>query len=171
MLAGSLLLLFVAGAWLRGLATRSLETLPDMGPVPSFSARDADRRGWSARDFAGKVWIADALPAGCASCAVRSLRMTDLQASLDRARSVVLVTFVEDPALSSPEKLRELASAFGAREGRWIFIAGRAPFTESRFALIDPKGRLRALFSESDPAVASEILDAVGDLLRERRAR
>jgi hypothetical protein len=95
--------------------------------------------------------------------------MTDLQTSLERARSVVLLTFVEDPALSPPEKLRELGRAFGAREGRWTFLAGPPPFSDQRFALVDASGRVRALFSESDPALASEILDAAGDLLRERR--
>jgi hypothetical protein len=168
-LAGSLLVLFSAGAWLKSLATRSPEALPDLGPAPAFSARDAAGRAWTGRDLAGRIWIADALPAGCASCAVRGLRMTDLQTSLERARSVVLVTFVEDPALSSPEKLRELARAFGAREGKWTFLAGRAPFSDPRFALVDASGRVRGLFSESDPALASEILDAAGDLLREKR--
>jgi hypothetical protein len=140
-----------------------------MGPVAAFSARDAAGRAWTGVDLAGRIWIADVLPAGCASCAARGLRMTDLQTSLERARSVVLVTFVEDPALSSPEKLRELARAFGAREGKWTFLAGRAPFSDSRFALIDTSGRIRALLAESDPALASELLDGVGDLLRERR--
>jgi cytochrome oxidase Cu insertion factor (SCO1/SenC/PrrC family) len=168
-LAGSLLLLFAAGAWLKSLATRSPESLPDLGPVPAFSARDAAGRAWTGRDLAGKIWIADALPAGCASCAVRGLRMTDLQTSLERARTVALVTFVEDPELSSREKLSELARAFGAREGKWTFLAGRAPFPDPRFALIDASGRVRALFSETDPALASELLDGAGDLLRERR--
>jgi cytochrome oxidase Cu insertion factor (SCO1/SenC/PrrC family) len=168
-LAGSLALLFAAGAWLRSLATRVPETLPDGGAVAAFAARDAGGRPWTPGDLAGKVWIADALPAGCASCLARSLRMTDLQTSLERAPSVVLLTFVDDPALSSPEKLSELARSFGARAGKWTFVAGRSPFPDPRFALIDASGRIRGLYSESDPALASNILDGVGDLLRERR--
>ena len=168
-LAGSLLLLLAAGAWLKSLAIRPAESLPDIGPVPAFLARDAAGRAWTGRDLAGKIWIADALPAGCASCAVRGLRMTDLQTSLERARSVALVTFVEDPELSSPEKLRELARAFGAREGKWTFLAGPAPFPHPRFALVDASGRVRGLYAESDPALASELLDGAGDLLRESR--
>jgi len=167
--AGSLLLLLAAGAWLESLATRVPETLPDGGAVGAFAARDAGGRRWTPGDLAGKLWIADALPAGCASCLARSLRMTDLQTSLERAPSVVLLTFVDDPALSSPEKLSELARSFGARAGKWMFVAGRSPFPEPRFALIDASGRVRGLYSESDPALASKILDGVGDLLRERR--
>jgi len=169
-LAGSLALLFSAGAWLKSLATRAPETLPDAGAVAAFSARDAGGRRWTAGDLAGKIWIADALPAGCGSCLARGLRMTDLQTSLERTPSVVLLTFVDDPALSSPEKLSELARSFGARAGRWTFAAGRSPFPEARFALVDARGRVRGLYSESDPALASEILDGVGDLLRERRS-
>jgi len=169
-LAGSLLLLFAAGAWLKSLATRAPETLPDEGPVAAFAARDAGGRRWTPEDLAGKVWIADALPAGCASCLARGLRMTDLQTSLERAPDVVLLTFVDDPALSSPQKLSELARSFGARAGKWTFVAGRSPFPEPRFALVDASGRVRGLYAESDPALASEILDGVGDLLRERRA-
>jgi cytochrome oxidase Cu insertion factor (SCO1/SenC/PrrC family) len=163
------LLVLSAGAWLKSLATRSPEKLPVIGPVAAFSARDAAGRTWTGQNLDGRIWIADVLAAGCASCAARGLRMTDLQTSLERARSVVLVTFVEDPALSSPEKLRELARAFGAREGKWTFLAGRSPFPDSRFALIDTSGRVRALLAESDPAIASELLDGVGDLLREPR--
>jgi len=167
--AGLLLLVFAAGIWLKKLAARVPESLPDLGPIAGFSARDEAGRVWTSRDFSGNVWVADALPAACGSCAVRSLRMTDLQTSLERARGILLVTFVADPLLSPPEKLRELARAFGARAGRWIFLAGRPPFPDSRFVLVDGNGNVRASFPESDPALASEILDAAGDLLREHR--
>ena len=96
--------------------------------------------------------------------------MTDLQTSLEGTASVVLLTFVDDPALSSPEKLAELARSFGARQGKWTFVAGHSPFPDGRFALVDASGRIRGLYSESDPALGSEILDGVGDLLRERRS-
>ena len=169
--AGLLMLVLAAGVWLRRLAVRAPQQLPDLGAVAGFSARDAEGRAWTGGDLSGSVWIANALSPACGSCAVRGLRMTDLQTSLERARGVVLVTFVADPALSPPEKLRELARAFGARPGRWIFLAGRPPFLEDRFALVDAAGRLRGLYAESDPAVASALLDGVGDLLRENRHR
>ena len=167
--AGMLLLVFAAGVWLKKLATRPPESLPDLGAIPEFSARDASGRTWTGRDLSGGAWVADALPAACGSCTVRSLRMTDLQTSLERARGVLLVTFVADPVLSPPAKLRELARAFGARAGRWVFLAGHAPFPDDRFALVDATGRLRGLYADSDPAVASALLDGVGDLLREKR--
>ncbi|HET9795111.1 MAG TPA: hypothetical protein VFS34_11670 [Thermoanaerobaculia bacterium] len=94
--------------------------------------------------------------------------MTDLQTSFARAGDVVLVTFVADPSLAAPEKLRELARTFGAVPGRWTFVAGMPPFPGDRFVAVDAAGRLRASIADSDPALASRLLDAAGDLLRER---
>lgn len=168
-IVGFLAVFLTAGLWLKRLAVRPPEALPVLGAVPAFVARDAAGRAWTPSDFSGTIWIADAMPAGCGSCAARSLRMTDLQTSVSRAKGVRLVTFVSDPALSSPDRLRELARAFGAAEGRWIFLAGLSPFPDDRFALMDATGRLRGLYAEADPAVASALLDGVGDLLRERR--
>jgi len=167
-LAALLLGFIAAGSWLKRLAVRPPEVLPDLGAAPAFAARDASGRTWTAASFAGAIWVADALPPSCAACAVRSLRMTDLQTSVSRARGVRLATFVSEPALASSEKLRALARAFGADEAHWVFLAGHSPFPEDRFALVDGAGRLRGLYAESDPAVASELLDGVGDLLRER---
>jgi len=166
-LAGLLLMLFAAGAWLKRLATRPPERLPDLGPAPAFSARDAEGRVWTNAGLAGRIWIADALTPECGGCLVRNLRMTDLQTSMERA-PVFLVTFVVDPALSAPEKLRELDHTFGAAAGRWIFVAGPPPFPGDRFVLVDGSGRVRASAPESDPALPSRLLDGAGDLLRER---
>ena len=166
-LAGLLLMLFAAGAWLKRLATRPPERLPDLGPAPAFSARDAAGRVWTNADLAGRIWIGDAVTADCGGCLVRNLRMTDLQTSFSRA-PVLLVTFTDDPALSAPAKLRELERAFGAVAGRWIFVAGAPPFPGDRFVLVDGSGRVRASAPESDPALPSRLLDGAGDLLRER---
>ncbi len=166
-LAGLLLLLFAAGAWLKSLATRPPERLPDLGPARAFIARDAAGRAWTAADLAGKIWIADAVTPGCGGCVVRNLRMTDLQTSFAKA-PVVLVTFVSDPALSSPGKLAELARTFGAVAGRWTFLSGAAPFPPGQFTVVDGRGRVRARVPESDAALSSRLLDAAGDLLRER---
>jgi len=67
------------------------------------------------------------------------------------------------------EKLVELAREFGAAGGRWIFLAGSAPFGEEEFVLVDDSGSVRARVPESKPEISSEVLDGAGDLLRERR--
>jgi hypothetical protein len=168
-LAGLLLLLFAAGSWLKRLATRPAESLPDLGAVPAFEARDAGGKRWTGRDLTGKIWIADAVTADCGGCLVRNLRVADLQTSFAKA-DVVLLTFVSDPNLRSAEKLDELARAFGAEPGRWVFVAGDPPFPGDRFVVVDASGRLRAAVADSDPALASRLLDSAGDLLREAGA-
>jgi len=170
-LAGAILLLVSAGGFLRNLATRAPETLPDLGPAGAFSAVGADGRRWKNADLAGTIWIADAITKDCSGCVVRNLRMTDLQTALARAKPVVLVTFVEDPVLAASGKLAELERAFGAIPGRWTFLRGTMPAPAERFLLVDAEGRVRAAVAESDPAVSSKLLDAVGDLLREKTGR
>ncbi len=169
-LAGVLLILFAAGSGLQRLATRAPEILPDLGPAPAFRAVGSDGRPWTNADLAGKIWIGDAITKACAGCVVRNLRMTDLQTALSRAPNVVLVTFVDDPELSAPEKLRELERAFGAIPARWKVVAGSPPFPEDRFVIVDGRGRARARIAESDPGLSSTLLDGIGDLLREEEA-
>lgn len=96
--------------------------------------------------------------------------MTDLQTSLEKARDVRLVSFVSDPALSGPVRLSELAREFAARPGRWIFLSGSAgAIPEGRVCLIDANGEIRGSFDAATPEFSSAVLDAVGDLLREKR--
>ena len=168
-LSGLLLLLFSAGFWLKRLATRPAETLPDLGPAPAFEGRDARGRVWRNADLAGKIWLADAIAPDCGGCLVRNLRMADLQVSFAKT-DVVLLTFVSDPNLRPPEKLEQLSRAFGAASGRWTFVSGVPPFPADRFVAVDGAGRLRVSVAESDPALSSRLLDGAGDLLRESRA-
>ncbi len=168
-LAGLILLVFSAGFWLKRLADRPAEALPDLGPVPAFTARDGRDRVRANADLAGRIWLADAVTPDCGGCLVRSLRMADLQTSFAKA-DIVLVTFVSDPKFQPAAKLDELARTFGAAPGRWIFVAGDPPFAGDRFVLVDGVGRLRASVADTDPALSSRLLDAAGDLLREAGA-
>ena len=95
--------------------------------------------------------------------------MSDLQTAFERAKNVRLATFVRDPKLSSPERLRELSREYGARPDRWIFLAGAAPIPNAATLIVDASGQIRARLDETSPSFQSEVLDAVGDLLRERR--
>jgi len=168
-LGGLLLLLFSAGFWLKRLAIRPAETLPDLGPVPAFTARDGRDRVWANADLAGRIWLADAVTPDCGGCLARHLRMSDLQTSLAKA-DVVLLTFVSDPKFQPAAKLEELSRAFGAEPGRWMFVSGIPPFPADRFVAVDGAGRLRESVADSDPALSSRLLDAAGDLLRAGRA-
>ncbi len=168
-LAGlSLLLLLAAGWWLRRLAVRPASAPPVLGDYPEFAFPDTAGKVLRKADLRGRIWIADSVPERCPACAVRGLRMADLQASLAKAGNVVLVSFVADSALARPGALAEYAREYGARPGRWLFLAGAPAVSGDRFYVVDGLGRIRGAFPEGDPLLAQEILDAVGALLRER---
>ncbi len=138
-----------------------------MGAFPAFALPDASGRVWRNADLRGSIWIAGSFAASCADCATLALKMTDLQSSLERARGVVLVSFVSDPALRSPLRLAELAREFGARPGRWVLLSGPAAIPIGRVVLVDREGSIRGKFDAATPGFASDVLDAVGDVLRE----
>jgi cytochrome oxidase Cu insertion factor (SCO1/SenC/PrrC family) len=160
---------FIAsGFWLRKMAVRPAVSRPRLGAIPSFSLPDSEGRTWSERDFAGGIWVVSSIPPDCAGCAARTLRMSDLQTAFERANSVRLATFVGDPKLQSPARLRELSREYGARAGRWTFLAGSIPIPGGTIVVADRSGQIRGRFDEASPALQSEILDSVGDLLREK---
>jgi cytochrome oxidase Cu insertion factor (SCO1/SenC/PrrC family) len=152
---------------LKHLSARPAAASPVLGVFPDFSLPDASGGRIRRADLAGKIWIADFVPAGCLACAVRSLKMADLQTSLAKAGNVRLVTFVADPVLTRPGALAEFAREYGAQPGRWLVLAGSPPVSAEKLLLVDGSGRIRGAFAGGDPAAASEILDGVGALLRE----
>ncbi|MGH9442321.1 MAG: hypothetical protein ACRD16_08590 [Thermoanaerobaculia bacterium] len=163
-----LILLVTAGIYLRRMSVRPVRVLPSTGTFSAFSLPDASGRMWRNADLRGSIWIASSLPSSCSSCAVTELKMADLQTSLEKAREVRLVSFVSDPALRDAPRLSELAREFGARPGKWIFLSGSGgSVPEGRALLIDTEGRIRGGFEVSSPEFSSDVLDAVGDLMRE----
>ncbi len=96
--------------------------------------------------------------------------MADLQTSLERARGVLLVTFVGDPALGRPGALEEYAREYGARPGRWLLLTGAPAIAGDRYFVIDASGRIRGAFPAGDPVLSAEILGTVGALMRESGA-
>ncbi len=166
-----LVLLVAAGIYLRKISVRPDRTLPRIGGFPEFVLPDASGKIWRKADLRGSIWLASAVPPSCPSCAVVALKMADLQTSLEKARDVRLVSFVSDPVLGGRDRLSELAREFGARPGRWIFLAGsaRGALPGGRVVLVDGNGEIRGEFEPSSPEFSSDVLDSVGDLMREGR--
>ena len=152
------------------MSVRTVRTLPRFGRFPEVVLPDASGKVWRSADLRGSIWLASSFPRKCSFCTVLGLKMADLQTSLEKARGVVLVSFVSDPALREPGRISELAREFGARPGRWIFLSGDAgAVPPGTVLLIDADGETRAEFDVTGPAFSSEVLDAVGDLMREAR--
>lgn len=165
-----LALLAAAGIYLRGISVRPVRTLPRFGRFPSFALQDASGKVWRGADLRGSIWLASSFPQKCSFCAVLALKMADLQTSLEKARGVVLVSFVSDPALREPGRMSELAKEFGAKPGRWVFLsADPASVPPGTVLLVDRAGETRAEFDVTGPDFFSEVLDSVGDVMREGR--
>ncbi|MGA2748333.1 MAG: SCO family protein [Verrucomicrobiota bacterium] len=101
--------------------------LPVYGTVPAFALQDQESRKITLDDLRGQVWIADAIFTRCpGQCLIMSGHMKEIQAALPQALHVKLVSFTTDPAFDTPPVLKKYAGAFGAEDGRWIFLTGDA---------------------------------------------
>ena len=149
---------------------------PVMGIVPDFSLTERSGRNVAKSDLLGGYWVASFIFTRCAtSCPVAVTELTKLQGDLPD--EVLLVSFSVDPDYDSPEVLAEYAEEHGADMKRWLFLTGEkdtlykdiregfhltvqgnedAPpgwgVTHTpRFALIDPKGRIRGYYGSAEP--------------------
>ncbi len=168
------------------------DSLPVLGQVPGFSLLERSGSTVTADDLAGKVWIANFIFTHCAGpCPLLSAQMASLQEKLKRQPRVRLVSVTVDPERDTPRVLSDYALRFGADRARWLFLTGEKeavyrtvregfhlPMSEDetsdqivhslRFALIDPRGNVRAYYDGTDPDLSEKLLPAVNALLREK---
>lgn len=149
---------------------------PVLGLVPDFSLTDRGGRTVAKSDLLGSYWVASFIFTRCAtSCPIAVAELGKLQNDLPE--TVRLVSFSVDPEYDSPEVLATYAENAGAKLDRWLFLTGEktsiyrsiregfhlsvqenlegSPGMEvthsPRFALVDPKGRIRGYYESSDP--------------------
>ncbi len=193
------LLLFpiVVGAGL--LVLRQLEvsslahrSLPNYGPVGSFSLTNQLNQKFGSENLAGKIWIADFVFTSChGPCPIISSRMSELQKPL-KGTGVHLVSFTVDPERDTPAVLRVYAEKLKAQEGRWDFLTGPKsaiydlsvksfklgvseegdepgqPVHSTRFVLVDRHGDIRNYYDALAPDGVTKVLADANHLLREQ---
>jgi protein SCO1/2 len=171
-----------------GIGARVESKNPVLGVVPDFSLTEC--RGGVVRraDLIGDWWVASFIFTRCTtSCPVAVRELSKLQSDLPA--QVRLVSFSVDPEYDSPEVLSAYAERSGADLGRWLFLTGektsiyrsiregfRLAVQENenplpgfevahtpRFALVDPKGRIRGYYDSSDP---DDLVRLRGDVAR-----
>ena len=148
--------------------------LPEMVPISEFTLLDQDGQEFSSSALRGKVWVVDLIFTSCPEiCPLMSTTMSNLHRRVDED-DVRFVSISVDPAVDTPEVLREYASRYGADTSRWTFLTGsvedvnrvilrsfRLPIGErmerddgqydilhtGRFILIDRRGTMRGLYS------------------------
>jgi protein SCO1/2 len=152
------------------------EPLPVLFELPQFTLVERSGRPFTLEDLRGHVSVADFIFTTCGSlCPRMTARMSRLRDELPA--EVRFVSFTVDPAHDTPEVLRRYAGGLDAGD-RWLFVTGgqaellrlatdgfklaalelppgaapdEGPFLHSsRFALVDPRGRVRGYYDSED---------------------
>ena len=165
-----------------GLRSRVAHRLPVLGSVADLSFTNQSGDVVSLASLHGTVWIADTIFTRCPGpCLRMTHQMKELQDLLaqDKAK---LVSFTTDPEWDTPEVLRKYGRDAGADTNRWQFLTGSKATIASlaidslkfvlvekgkderespndlfihstKFAVIDRKGQLRAVFDTGGEGV------------------
>ncbi len=114
----------VAALLLAGGCGEDEAPLPEMVPISDFTLVDQTGAELSSRTLRGKVWVADMIFTSCPEiCPVMSTHMANLHRRVT-SPDVRFVSISVDPAVDTPEVLREYATRYGADTTRWIFLTG-----------------------------------------------
>lgn len=98
--------------------------LREMVPISDFNLLDQTGAEYSSSALHGKVWVADMMFTSCAEiCPVMSTHMANLHRRVT-SPDVRFVSVTVDPAVDTPEVLREYATRYGADTSRWTFVTG-----------------------------------------------
>ncbi len=178
-------------------AAQRLSSRPSLGiirPAPSFTLIDLERRSVRLSEFDGRVVLLSFIYTSCpAACPLVTQRMASLQTRLKGAQllpsRVVLLSVTVDPDRDSEEALGRYAKAFAADRNGWRFLResperlrpvltaydewtrplpGGEIDHPARLYLIDPRGRIREIYSLSLFDERQALLD-IQALLREPR--
>ena len=175
----------------------SRSTLPHLGQVQPFGLTNQLGQGVSARDFLGKVWVADIIFSRCAGpCPKMTEEMSKLQAAFPARDPLSFVTLTTDPAYDTSVILKRYGEKFGADPARWSFLTGTKPeiknlavdslklaavekeeadrqnpndlFIHSTiFVLVDKNGTLRGSYESLEPGFQEKIRADIQSLIRE----
>ncbi len=162
---------------------------PTLGVIPDFSLTERSGRAIGKSDLLGSYWVASFVFTRCAtSCPMATAELAKLQSRLPQ--EIRLVSISVDPEHDSPQVLTTYADRVGADLERWLFLTGdkasvyrlvREGFHLAveenagaptgwevthtpRFALVDPKGRIRGYYESSDAADLDRMCADIGRL-------
>jgi protein SCO1/2 len=146
--------------------------LPVHAQVKNFDFTDHDGKPFTARSFAGKVWVIDFFFTSCQGpCPLLTQNMLTLHKALMDEDDFCQLSVTVDPKRDSIERLRSYAQEHEIDTGRWRFLrsdlkstiavlkdvfelpAGEDPnMHTTRFVLIDQQGRIRGYYQGADRA-------------------
>lgn len=187
----------VAGVFLWRHPARRLPELPVLATVGSFQLTNQFGLRVGDRDLEGLVLVADVIFSRCpGQCHKLSQLFQEVQRRLPPGIPARLVSLTADPDFDTPEVLLKYSQRYGADGARWVFMTGpkrdvyalavkgllfsvvenpeaagknlEEQFIHSAsFAVVDRRGRLRAMVQLEDPAAVEKILKMVKQLAEE----
>jgi cytochrome oxidase Cu insertion factor (SCO1/SenC/PrrC family) len=91
---------------------------------PTFTLTERSGESFDSRTLAGKVWVVSFFYSNCPGpCLKQNQALAAVAAEL-ADRDVRFVSITCDPAVDTPERLREYAARFQADSQRWLFLTG-----------------------------------------------
>ncbi len=166
-------------------AHKARTELPVLGQVGEFSFTDQYGDTFTNKDMLGKYSVVDFFFTSChGPCPTMNAHIADLYRAFAGTDKVQFVSFSVDPEVDSVATLAEYADRFGVDDHRWVFLTGpkdsiahvcRDYFMlpaddlpgnhSTRFALVDPKGQIRAYYGGTDPAAVMVLKNHLRELL------
>lgn len=99
--------------------------LPLLGQIPDFKLRERSEAAVGPAQLRGKVWVADFIFTSCtAECPLMNIEMQKIQTAFADRSELGLLSVTVDPAVDTPARLREYATALQAHPERWLFLTG-----------------------------------------------
>lgn len=96
-------------------------------PIKDFTYTDQEGQSFSKADLKGKVWVADFVFTNCADvCPPMTANMAKLQDMMkeEGLEDVEIVSFSVDPAVDTPEVLKDYGKKFNVDFKNWAFLTG-----------------------------------------------
>jgi len=169
-------------------ADTSRGQLPVLGELPDFEMIERNGQPFGKNDMIGQINIVEFFFTSCPGvCPVMNRNMSEMYRKLDGFDLVRFVSISVDPERDSLSALIDYADSIGVNDNRWVFL--RAPVDDvvwlcekgfmlpadglpmghtTRFALIDPLGRIRGYYDGMDEASMSILLKHLRLLAGER---
>ena len=189
-------MLLVALVFLRG-SKRLEEAFPVLVPAGNFDLTNQFGLKVQGKDLDGYITVIDVIFSRCpGQCHRLSQQMRRLQQAVPVGLPVRFVSLTADPEFDTPEVLRRYGERYGAEMATWHFLTGSKSeiyrwaqsdlkfsvvendpsnvtgledmfLHSAAFAVLDRKGRLRAMIQSEDADSNERLLRCVTSLSRE----
>lgn len=176
---------------------RSRGKLPVLAPSLEFALTNQFGIRVNSTDLEGYVAVVDVIFSRCpGQCHRLTQQMRVLQKSVEAGSGVRFISLTADPGYDTPEVLRRYGERYGAEGASWLFLTGskdevyrwaqrglRFSVVEgdpskvqsledmfihsAAFAVLDRRGRLRAMIQSEDPDSTERLLKILRSLLKE----